>query len=506
MTIQSRVEDAVPDAATTTSALAKRVMPAVPMALGLTTAVLVSLRAGDNTALLVVLASIGVAAVYVGLRNPVWALVFLLVALLLRVALIGGHLFPTDPFFIAFVGLVISAGIWLAGNPEGRPKLGAAEVMMTLYAVWNVNSILRPHDLPALADAAFEQQLPMARFFLASTVIPFVVYYISRAIFNNLKAIRILLVTLLIIGAYSAVVSILPFTGPRSLVWPRYILDNPIWVGRAVGVANQPNSNGISLITGYAVAIMLATVIDHPRWRRALLWVIAVACGYGVYLTHTRAVYLAFVLVVIMGALLAEGYRRAFVTTGVALAIGVALDWSTFVSADRQAGGVGSTQEVYDRLNSSMTAIWGFLERPWSGWGLGRFVSLNTYHHQRWSEDIPWIHGFGIPSHANELGILAELGIVGLALWLGVLFFVFRRLAKGVRTLPSAGLLGRPLAVTALMTMSAFVMTGLFIDLRLLDYPLTMPFAFAGAAAGALDRLQNASNAPPYVRLPRMRF
>jgi hypothetical protein len=52
MTIQSRVEDAVPDAATTTSALAKPVMAAALMALGLTTAALVTLRAGGDIALL----------------------------------------------------------------------------------------------------------------------------------------------------------------------------------------------------------------------------------------------------------------------------------------------------------------------------------------------------------------------------------------------------------------------------------------------------------------------
>lgn len=172
MTIQSRLEDAVPEVATTTSAQAKRVMPAALMALGLTTAVLVSLREGDNIALLVALASIGIAAVYIGLRNPVWALVFLLVTMLLRLAL--PLVLSKDPFLIAFAGLVISGGIWLAGNPEGRPKLGAAEVMMTLFAAWNVNSILQPHGLPALSDSAFEEHLALARYLLISAVIPFV--------------------------------------------------------------------------------------------------------------------------------------------------------------------------------------------------------------------------------------------------------------------------------------------------------------------------------------------
>ena len=189
---------------------------------------------------------------------------------------------------------------------------------MTLFIAWNVNSILWPHDLPALARLGVRTTASTGPLLIISTVIPFVVYYISRAIFTNLKAIRILLIILLIIGAYSAVVSILQFTGPHSLVWPRYILDARRYFRRAgqrTGRSTQRQRHSHSS--------------PDMRWRSSsrprstiragdvsLLWVIAAACGYGVYLTHTRAVYLAFVLVVIMGALLAKGYRRAFVTTG----------------------------------------------------------------------------------------------------------------------------------------------------------------------------------------------
>jgi O-antigen ligase len=289
-------------------------------------------------------------------------------------------------------------------------------------------------------------------------------------------------------------------------VWPRYIVDAPNWIGRANGLMNQPGANGVLLITGYAVAILLATAIDHPRWRRIILWGIAAACGYAVYLTHTRAVYLGFVLVVIAGAVFARGFCRPFVTTLVVLGIGLAVNWQAFTSADRDAGGVASTSEVYDRLNAGATAIWAFFERPWSGWGLGRFPAVNTYHHQRWSEEVPWIRGLGVASHFNELGILAELGIIGLALWLAVLILVFHKLVQGMRTLPPAGLSGRPLALTALMSLSTLVILGLFVDLRLLDYPNTTAFALAGVAAGVLDRYRSASAEPPYVRLPRMRF
>ena len=133
MISQIRVAAASQAALATRTAPAKRVMAAALMALAVAAAMLVSRWAPDNIALLVALASIGVAAVYVGLRSPVWVLVFLLVTMLLRLAL--PHVLPIDLFLVAFAGLVVSAGIWLAGNPKYRPKFGAADVTMTLFIV-----------------------------------------------------------------------------------------------------------------------------------------------------------------------------------------------------------------------------------------------------------------------------------------------------------------------------------------------------------------------------------
>ena len=66
--------------------------------------------------------------------------------------------------------------------------------------------------------------------------------------------------------------SILQFTGPTQLIWPRYIVDAPAWVGRAVGVSNQPVVNGMVLALGIAIAMMLMSLRSEPRrgentWR-----------------------------------------------------------------------------------------------------------------------------------------------------------------------------------------------------------------------------------------------
>ena len=166
----------------------------------------------------------------------------------------------------------------------------------------------------------------------------------------------------------------------------------------------------------------------------------------------------------------------------------IGLNWSTFTSSDRAAGGVGSVSEVQDRLNGIATSIWAFKREPWFGWGISRFQAVNFYHHQQWSNDIPWIRGLGIASHETELGILVELGILGLLLWLCVLVPIIGLLLQAYWILPSAGLIGRRLAFVAICALGTQIVSGSFADLRLIDGPTCMMFLICGMAVGARDR------------------
>ena len=164
------------------------------------------------------------------------------------------------------------------------------------------------------------------------------------------------------------------------------------------------------------------------------------------------------------------------------------MNWSTFTSSDRAAGGVDSKAEVWDRLNAIATSIWAFKREPWFGWGISRFVAVNTFHHQQWSNDVPWVRGLGIASHETELGILVELGLLGLLLWLCVLVPIIGLLVQAYWILPSAGLTGRRLAFVAICALATQIVAGAFADLRLIDGPTCMVFLICGMAVGARDR------------------
>jgi O-antigen ligase len=166
----------------------------------------------------------------------------------------------------------------------------------------------------------------------------------------------------------------------------------------------------------------------------------------------------------------------------------VVVKWSVFTSPQREAGGVASLVEIQHRLNINKTALWAAAQKPLTGWGIGRFYAVNTYHHQQWSLDTPWILGYGDGAHETELGILAELGFIGLALWLCVLLLIARQLWRAYRTLPEGDLCGQPLAVIAIIAFAILLGTGLTVDIRNFGFPMAAIFLLVGTAIGWSDR------------------
>jgi O-antigen ligase len=456
---------------------------------------------------------LGAVALVVGvmvLRSPPFATIILTMASGLRPA--TPHVLPIDVFWVAFAGVVGALVLWMDRNPDRPRGMDAIEWAMALYMTWNVYSMISPHEY--IAQNEFMQghvmiagpPLVVWRLIVNFTLLPLLVYRVGRYAFDRAAVVRALLWTMLIFAAYSAAMAIMQFHGPTELVWPRYIVDSTdvsatrvgtldTWHGRASGVFRQPVINGWLLALGLAIAMLLLSRRSEPTWRRWFAFVIAIACGYGIYLTHTRAAWICGVVVLIIGALIARGYRKGFIVAICLVASVVAVNWSVFTSADRNAGGVGQVDEVQDRLNASQTALWAFTRKPFAGWGIGRFHVVNTYHHQQWAPDVPWIRGYGIVSHSNELGILAEVGVIGLALWICVLALVIRRLWTAYRTLPDHDLCGKPLAVTAIMAIATLILSGLTVDLRWFDFPFLVVLLLAGITIGWSDRYQRSQTA-----------
>jgi O-antigen ligase len=475
-------------------------LPAAAIVVGIALAMPAALLMGSKFGQLIFAGALALALGLCALFSPVFATIGLLTTLFLRLPLHSADLFPIELFWPALAVLVIATVLRMARNRIRLRGIGAVEWAMALYLMWNVYSMLATHKYPAgevlVRSVPDEFAASVPRFIVIGTLIPFVMYMVGRYTFDRAAAVQAVLWTILTAAAFSAVMSILPTTGPTELVWPRYILEVPkLWVGRAVGVVNHPVANGMVLALGFAIAMLLLGQRSEPAWRRCVAFAVAVACGVGTYLTYTRAAWLSAVAVIVIGATLAKGFRQGFIVVlGLVMAMAV-INWSVFTSSDREAGGVGSMNEVNARLNDNQTALWAAAREPFTGWGVGRFQSVNAYHHQQWSPEILWNSGYGDAPHENELGILAELGAIGLALWISVLGLIAYRLWNAYRTFPDDDRWGKPLTVLAIMAIAIFLCSGATVDLRFLEFPPAVIFLLAGITVGWSDRYKRAQAA-----------
>lgn len=481
-------------------------MPVVAVSCGIALAIPAVLLVGSMSSVLLLAGAVAAVLGLCSLASPVFAAAVFLATIFFRLpikAVAGG--LPIEVFWTVFAALVGAALLWMTRTPTRLRGIGAAERAMAVYLAWNYYSMLAPHQYDAGSPLTAEP-FAVPRFIFVGSLIPFALYVIGRHVFDRAAAVRVLLWAILALVSYSAAVSIMPFVGLADLVWPQYIVTEvrPSWAGRAVGIFNQPVANGMVLVLGIAIAMVLANRRGDPRWQRCAALAVAAASGVGLYFTHTRAVWLAGVVILVMGALLGKGYRTGFVGVLVLLGVLVFANWSTFTSSDRSAGGIGSDVEVQSRLNDMQTAIWAFTERPIDGWGIGRFQSVNSYHHQQWSPDVPWGAGWGEASHENDLAIVAELGIIGLAAWICVLALIAYALWNAYRTLPDDELCGKPLALMAMMAIAVLLCAGMTVDLRYFDFPTATIFLLAGAAVGWSDRHRRAPVSPAtLVEVPR---
>ena len=222
----------------------------------------------------------------------------------------------------------------------------------------------------------------------------------------------------------------------------------------------------------------------------------ALLCVPAIYMTKTRAVWLAFGISIVLGALFWRGTRRGFIVVLAAGAVFIGANWATFTSSNRDAGGVGSSNEVQDRLNAIATSFWAIEQKPILGWGIARFAEVNAHHHKQWEPSSTFQRGYGIASHENELGIATELGLVGLALWLAALVLLLAALLKAMIRLPRDGLTGRGLGWLALTVFVTWVVTGFTADLRYFDFANLITFALIGATVGAAAALDETLPSP----------
>jgi putative inorganic carbon (hco3(-)) transporter len=249
-------------------------------------------------------------------------------------------------------------------------------------------------------------------------LLPFAAFVVAPVVFSTPSQRRVLFITLGVIGAYLAGTAVFEIVGPRSLVFPRYVLDPTLTIheGRARGPFVNSSFDGFGIYIGGIAAILLAAT-SRRKEVRLLGGCIAVLCTVGLLLTLTRSVWLSAAVAAVITAILVREARRWLPAAGFAACL-VALATVTLVP------GLGSTASarlndastVYQRETLLRASVKMVEARPLFGFGWGTFQTASQPYYI--VGQAPAFLQSTEPVHNVYASNLAELGLVGTGVWL----------------------------------------------------------------------------------------
>lgn len=381
---------------------------------------------------------------------------------------------PDVPFYeidrVAFVLLALGAAGHVIVRREPFLFIERATLPMIGLALLAIISI---------GSQPFENQtwcLLAAKF-----IVPYALFHFAMVVFREERHFGQFELFTLITLAYLCFTSIAFLVGAKSLIFPRFILDESLGyhADRARGPLLQAVANGVSLN-------MLGLLALHA-WLRGRLrgaWAIFLlaAVPIAILATMTRAVWLSFVTSMVVLIFRSGNLRLRRICLVIAV-VGVfglvaALSFADqrHALADRfeESGPLDFRQAVY-------AGSWQmFLEKPLTGWGVNQMPSELARHVSGYKERELFPHN-------TYLELLIEHGIIGLALYLWLMWELARLAWGGIPAAEASGFLNREFHALWTVLLGIYLVNASFVVMNY-QFVNGLLFTMAGMLAGQRRR------------------
>jgi O-antigen ligase len=210
---------------------------------------------------------------------------------------------------------------------------------------------------------------------------------------------------------------------------------------RISGTIGDPNELAALLVAGTAFAVALSvTSKDNPLARLAAMGAMGIFL-FGIFFTVSRGGLVALAVAIVAACLMSGRYRVQATVVGVVTALFVVLYFASFANVDQRDR--ITTLEGGSGRSDIWKVGWRMVEdKPVIGVGSGNFnvssihyllVSPGAIERDEFIVDTPKV------AHNTYLQILAELGIIGLALFLSIIGFAIWCALRAARWFGRAG-------------------------------------------------------------------
>jgi O-antigen ligase len=225
-----------------------------------------------------------------------------------------------------------------------------------------------------------------------------------------------------------------------SAVYGLIVPTDPHAPERLSGAAGNANQTAAALVAGAALAgALAATLRDQPLLRLAAAVGVPL-CAFALFLTLSRGGLVALGTALLAAIVMGGRWRGTVLAVAVVAAVGCVTYFGVFAAPEARErvttfkGGTGRT-DVW-------TVGWRMVEaHPARGVGAGNFAGTSVHYLLRPGsiKRDDFIVDTPKAAHNMYLEVLAELGVVGLTLFLAIIGFSLTCLVRAVRSFNRAG-------------------------------------------------------------------
>lgn len=268
-------------------------------------------------------------------------------------------------------------------------------------------------------------------------------YFLVLLVINNEKKLYRLWQSLAILICYLSVFALYQFVTLANLPFSWWGVN--IASRRVTSLLNHPNA--LALLIGPIVAMLSMLLFTSRRFARNKLLLAAVILGLiALYLTFSRAAWLALVVTLILFGLLTKIRKKILIGVAAAVLLVLIIPYSRGKILDLARGNDPTQLNRYVLWDATKDIL---KKHPVYGVGLSGFHEAYKNYPlgpDRVIQNYP---------HSFFLNFWVEIGIVGLAALLGLLYFF----QKKIRRLMNST--WRPIALAAAAGMSMIVLHGM---------------------------------------------
>lgn len=325
--------------------------------------------------------------------------------------------------------------------------------------------------------------------FLNGFVFPFSFYFLGKTILYTEKRVKILLWSLFVLFLYLTLTAFLEHYKVNSLIFPRYITDPLIGIhyGRARGPFYNAPVMGWMLVSLFLSTLFLRSQVQGLI-TKGFLSLVLLFSVVAIFFTYTRAVWLSILLAPTLVLVFSKRVlfqARFLLFPIILLLIFVSWNWENITSKERETGGVMQVAEAESRIALFRVTTAIFADRPLFGVGFARFDRAVS----RYAPQVFPVSSASMPSQHNIFfGLLSEVGLIGLVLFLIILYYPIRYSIALFRELGEEGWINKDLMVIFWGTFLTFVVTASFIQTQHFLASNALIFLWVGMVVGLYQR------------------